>query len=63
MGAVHTEELLEGAEAGLPEPIWKLTPVGRVPVWPLAVMTLYAVTCAGEHTWHMKALQDFAQTQ
>ena len=49
MGGMRTEELLEGAEPGLPEPIWKLTPVGRVPVCPLAVMTLYAVTCARIH--------------
>ncbi len=41
---MRTEELLDGTEPGLPKAIWKLTPVGMVPVCPLAVMTLYAVT-------------------
>ena len=50
---MHTEELLDGAEPGLPEAIWKLTPVGRVPVCPLAVMTPYAVTCEHAKT-HMQ---------
>lgn len=38
------EEVL-APDWGESELIWKLTPVGIVPVCPLAVMTLYAVTC------------------
>ena len=37
-------EAKEGSDWLLPDPIWKLTPVGSVPVWPLDLITLYAVT-------------------
>ncbi len=46
-GPLLTAELPEakdGSDWLLPEPIWKLTPVGSVPVWPLDLITLYAVT-------------------
>ena len=57
---MRTEELLDGTEPGLPKAIWKLTPVGMVPVCPLAVMTLYAVTWGHVDT-HSTVLRHHAQ--